>query len=243
MRFFTSFGAGHFNNLRPINNYDWANEITYKQDVTDLIPNSGEYIWVGAFIGNYDKGGHKISLEMNFYPEFEENTVEYDKFVLPLFNTVNILEMSGQNYGRFFRTDTLLVNFEIPENLSNPVLVYTSTGHGGWENGDEFVPKQNKILIDGQEIYSFVPWRTDCATYRLSNPASGNFSNGMSSSDFSRSNWCPGTLTNPEYIPLSGLTPGNHTLQIIIDQGEDEGGSFSHWSVSGTITGRIYNSK
>ncbi|MDD3687301.1 MAG: PNGase F N-terminal domain-containing protein [Bacteroidales bacterium] len=243
MRFFTSFGAGHFNNLRPINNYDWANEIIYKQDVTDLIPNSGEYIWVGAFIGNYDKGGHIISLELDFYPEFEENAVEYDKYVLPLFNTVNIMEMSGQNYGRFFRTDTLMVNFEIPENLSNPVLVYNSTGHGGWENGDEFVPKQNKIVIDGQQIYSFVPWRTDCATYRLSNPASGNFSNGMSSSDFSRSNWCPGTLTNPEYIPLTGLQPGNHTMLIIIDQGEDEGGSFSHWSVSGTITGRIYNSK
>lgn len=243
MRFFTSFGVGHFNNYRPINNYLWADKASYKQEITELIPDTGEYIWVGVFIGNYDKGGHIVSLEFNFYPGFDENPSKSEKFVLPLFNTVNILEMSGQNYGSFFRTDTLEASFEIPENLSNPNLIYTSTGHGGWENGDEFVPKQNKILIDDKEIYSFVPWRTDCATYRLSNPASGNFGNGLSSSDLSRSNWCPGTLTNPEYIPLHGLNPGKHNIKIVIDQGQDEGSSFSFWSVSGTITGKIYYQK
>ena len=115
--------------------------------------------------------------------------------------------MSGQNYGRFFRTDTLVTEFEIPENMSDLKLVYTSTGHGGWGNGDEFVPKLNQIFIDGEKIFSFVPWRTDCATYRFSNPASGNFGNGLSSSDLSRSNWCPGTLTPPYFIPLDNLKP------------------------------------
>lgn len=238
MRFFTSFGAGYFNNLREINNYQWAETVTYKQEVTNLIPTNKDEVWIGVFIGNYDKGGHIVSLELDFYPEFDVES-KAENFVLPLFNTVNILEMSGQNYGRFFRTDTLMVEFDIPENLNNPQLVYTSTGHGGWENGDEFVPKINQIFIDGKPIYSFVPWRTDCATYRLSNPASGNFNNGLSSSDFSRSNWCPGTLTCPEFIPLSNLNPGKHTMQIVIDQGEDEGSSFSHWAVSGVITGEI----
>lgn len=242
MRFFTSFGAGHFNNFREINAYNWSNEIVYKQDITELIPDNSEDIWIGVFIGNYDNGGHIVSLELDFYPE-PDQIITTEKFILPLFNTVNILEMSGQNYGGFFRTDTLIVEFEIPINLTDAKLIYTSTGHGGWENGDEFVPKLNEIFIDNKAIYSFIPWRTDCATYRMSNPASGNFSNGLSSSDFSRSNWCPGTLTVPEYIPLNNLKPGKHIMKIVIDQGENEGDSFSHWSVSGTIVGQLENGK
>lgn len=236
MRFFTSFGAGHFNNLRVINNYPWKDDVVYKNEITELIPDNQDEIWIGVFIGNYDKGGHIVNLELDFYPE-DEDSDTHKKYIQPLFNTVNILEMSGQNYGRFFRTDTLVTEFEIPENLSDLKLVYTSTGHGGWGNGDEFVPKLNQIFIDGEKIFSFVPWRTDCATYRFSNPASGNFGNGLSSSDLSRSNWCPGTLTPPYFIPLDNLKPGKHKIQVVIDQGEDEGGSFSHWGVSGIITG------
>jgi len=86
-------------------------------------------------------------------------------------------------------------------------------------------------------FFKFVPWRTDCGTYRLSNPASGNFKNGLSSSDLSRSNWCPATLTTPEFIPLSHLKPGKHIIKVVIHQGEDEGNSFNHWNVSGVLTG------
>ncbi len=242
MRFFTSFGVGHFNNLRPINNYPWAEKITYKQEISQLIPDD-DYVWVGVFIGNYDKGGHIVSLNLNFYPNFEENLETENNFVLPIFNTVNILEMSGQNYSKFFKSDTLYSEFVIPENIEQTALLYTSTGHGGWGEGDEFVPKQNKIIIDDIEIYNFIPWRFDCATYRTWNPASGNFENGLSSSDLSRSNWCPGTLTNPEYIVLENLKPGKHKISVVINQGDDEGSSFSHWSVSGCIVGKIKNDK
>ncbi len=237
-RFFTSFGAGHFNDKREINNYKWENKILYKQEITKLIPTNEEEVWIGVFIGNYDKGGHIVSLDLDFYPSFEENYTS-QKFVLPLFNTVNILEMSGQNYCRFFNTDTLRMEFELPTNIENPELVFTTTGHGGWGNGDEFVPKQNQIYIDGKKVFEIVPWRTDCATYRFNNPASGNFGNGLSSSDLSRSNWCPGTLTPPYYIKLSELKPGKHIIEIVIDQGEDEGSSFSSWSVSGVICGEL----
>ncbi|MGQ7870540.1 PNGase F N-terminal domain-containing protein [Sunxiuqinia sp. sy24] len=236
MRFFTSFGVGHFNNLRVINNYPWEFEATYKQEVTPLIPNDDEEVWVGVFIGNYDKGGHKVNLELDFYPGFDKEE-QATKYIQPLFYTVNIMEMSGQNYGRLFRNDTLTVEFEVPENVENLQLQYTSTGHGGWGGGDEFNPKLNQIFIDGEPTYKVVPWRTDCATYRFSNPASGNFGNGLSSSDLSRSNWCPATLTPPDMIPLTNFTPGKHTLKVVIDQGADEGNSFSHWSVAGVLTG------
>jgi hypothetical protein len=147
------------------------------------------------------------------------------------------MEAEGQNYGKLFRTDTLKMEFEIPENTSDLKLLYTSTGHGGWETGDEFVPKLNQIFIDDKEIFKIIPWRTDCATYRLYNPASGNFSNGISSSDLSRSNWCPGMLTPQEIVYLQNIKPGKHTLKVIIDQGENQGNAFSHWQVSGVLVG------
>ncbi len=236
MRFFTSFGVGHFNKLREINNYPWKHEAFYKQDVTSVMPNDQDEIWVGVFIGNYDQGGHKVSLELNFYPSFGDRE-EPKHYIQPLFFTVNIMEMLGQNYGRLFRNDSLTLEFEVPENVENLQLLYTSTGHGGWGGGDEFNPKLNEIFIDGEPFYKVVPWRTDCATYRLYNPASGNAGNG----NLSRSNWCPATLTPPYVIPLTNLSPGKHSLKVAIDQGADEGNSFSHWSISGILGGEYPN--
>ena len=237
MRFFTSFGAGHFNEKRAINNYDWFEDIVYKQEVSSLIPTDVKEMWVGVFIGNYDSGGHIVSLDLDIHPSFEEET-EIHRYLNPLFSTINTLEMSEQEYGKLFNNDTLKVNFEITEEVSNLRLLYTSTGHGGWGNGDEFNPKLNQLFIDGEAIFTIVPWRTDCASYRLLNPASGNFGNGLSSSDLSRSNWCPGTLTPPYIIPLN-IAKGKHTIEVIIDQGDAEGNSFSHWSVTGVLTGEL----
>ena len=101
--------------------------------------------------------------------------------------------------------------------------------------GDEFNPKENVLYIDGVKRFTHTPWRCDCATFRDQNPVSGNFWNGVSSSDYSRSGWCPGTATNPVYVDLGDLKPGRHTLRIAIPQGADEGGSFSHWMVSGVL--------
>lgn len=242
MRFFTSFGVSHFNHIREINNYNWQDSVVYKQEITSLIPNSKDEIWVGVFIGNYDKGGHQVSLDLQFYPAWEE-VIPSEKWIEPLFNTLNILEASGQNYGRLFKTDTLQVDFDLPPNIDDLQLLFTSTGHGGWGGGDEFNPKLNQVFVDGKLVFSHIPWRTDCGTYRMSNPASGNFQNGLSSSDLSRSNWCPAALTPPWIVSLHDLKPGKHHLQVVIDQGDDEGNSFNHWSVSGVLTGTLSTKK
>lgn len=238
MRFFTSFGVSHFNKLREINNYNWQDSVVYKQEITRLIPLNEEEIWLGIVIGNYDKGGHYVSLDLQFYPAWEQ-TKPAKKYVNSLFYTLNSLEMMGQNYGRFFGHDTLKTSFSIPDSVENLELLYTTTGHGGWGGGDEFNPKLNQVFIDGKLIFSIVPWRTDCGTYRMSNPSSGNFQNGLSSSDLSRSNWCPATITPPYYIPLKDLAPGEHSIEVVIDQGLPEGNSFSAWNVSGIITGTL----
>ncbi len=236
VRFFTSFGAGHFNDRVQIDGLEWAEENYYKMEVSELRDRLRGDVLIGAFIGNYDKGGHKLSLDLLAYPgENKWSDKPLKEHSIPLFNTCNVMEMSGQNYGRLFATDSLEVEFEIPKGAKNVRLRYISTGHGGWDNGDEFNPKENAIYIDGVKQFTHTPWRCDCASFRDQSPVSGNFWNGVSSSDYSRSGWCPGTATNPVYFDLSSLKPGKHTLRVAIPQGKDEGESFSHWMVSGVL--------
>ena len=242
MRFFTPFGVGKFNDRVYIDGLEWNDETFYKQEVTDLKPLLEGEVWIGCFIGNYDGGGHIVSLDIKSYPNDYEWVLESKEkhIIVPLVNTCNVLEMAGQNYGRIFGTDSLTVPFYVHESDSTLTLRFISTGHGGWGGGDEFNPKENEIIIDGQKRFSHTPWRCDCGRYREWNPVSGNFWNGLSSSDLSRSGWCPGTATQPIYFDLSGLTPGYHTLTIAIPQGQPMEGGFSHWNVSAALIKHTY---
>ncbi|WP_300599343.1 PNGase F N-terminal domain-containing protein [Niabella sp.] len=233
MRFFTPFGVKQFNHIQ-LKGKQWQEAVPYRQDITDFAAAlNNKEVYIGVFIGNYDKGGHKITAHLTIHrggPDKPKQTI------LPLFNTLNIMEMAGQDYATMFDSENgLTVHFRIDHPLENAHLLYTSTGHGGWGNGDEFVPKKNTILLNQKVIFDLVPWRQDCGSYRLYNPASGNFNSGLSSSDLSRSNWCPGTVTNPFRIELGHLEAGDYTLQVKIPQGKPEGSSFSAWNVSGVL--------
>jgi len=236
MRFFTAFGINKFNHIE-LKDKTWQTVSPFRQDITELKPSLSEKeLWIGTFIGNYDKGGHKVSLDITIHNS--EQIVNKNNKVIPLFNTTNIMEMAGQDYATMFNNDKgLFVEFNLEKDLKNAQLRYITTGHGGWENGDEFIPKANSIYLDGKMAFSFTPWRTECGSYRLFNPASGNFADGLSSSDLSRSNWCPGTVTNPNFISLGDLKAGKHTIQVKILQGEPEGTSFSAWNISGVLLG------
>ncbi|CAA7386097.1 GLPGLI family protein [Chryseobacterium fistulae] len=236
MRFFTPFGIDKFNHIQ-IKGKDWQTLTPYRQEITELASSLSEKeLWIGTFIANYDKGGHKVSLEITIH-ESDPQLNKHNK-VIPLFNTLNIMEMAGQDYSTMFNNDKgLFMEFTLRKDLKDAQLRYITTGHGGWSNGDEFIPKINSIFLDHTMVFSFLPWRTDCGSYRLYNPASGNFSDGLSSSDLSRSNWCPGTTTNPNFIPLGNVKAGKHTIQIKIPQGDSEGTSFSSWNISGVLLG------
>lgn len=238
VRFFTPFGVGKFNERMKDYGIDWRKETYYRQEITDVY--HGGDVVIGAWIGNYDAGGHLLTLDIRSYPNAftvsEVRTPVLGKDISPLFNTCNVLEMAGQNYGKLFGTDSLTVSFCIPPDVTAARLRYISTGHGGWDGGDEFVPKTNTLLIDGRPAFCHTPWRQDCGCYRDLNPVSGNFWNGLSSSDFSRSGWCPGTATGPTYFDLTPWADGKqHTLTVAIQQGEPVESMFSHWAVSGTI--------
>ncbi|MDR0970361.1 MAG: hypothetical protein LBM67_07490 [Lentimicrobiaceae bacterium] len=241
VRFFTPFGVRHFNDRVQIDGLDWSEEAYYKQEISDLRNHLQGDVLIGAYIGNYDKGGHLFNLNLLAYPGSYamENSNKNKTWDLSLFNTCTIMEMGGQNYGKLFGTDSLTIEFEIPENVQHVKLRYISTGHGGWGGGDEFNQKENSIFIDGEKRFVYTPWREDCATFRELNPVSGNFWNGISSSDYSRSGWCPGTATQPVYFNLYDLKPGKHTMTIAIPQGDPEGGNFSHWNISGILIGEL----
>ncbi len=230
MRFFTGFGVRKFN-YNKVKGQDWVDSVLYKMEVTPLAEKLEGEAWIGAYIGNWDAKGHRLSLKLKYYPDEEHRVYN----TLPLFNTVNYLEQAGQPYPIFMRQDSLTVKFTLKEPAKNARLYYLTTGHGGWGGGDEFNQKPNTLYLDGEKVISFVPWRDDCGTYRNWNPCSGNFSNGLSSSDLSRSNWCPGTVTNPEYIYLGDLEAGEHSITVKIPQGAPEGGSNSYWCISGTL--------
>ena len=236
MRFFTPFGIKQYNYIQ-LKDKNWHEIVPYRMDISELKPNlSGKTLYVGTFIGNYDKGGHKISINITVHPS--ESILDNNTISIPLFNTTNVMEMAGQEYATMFNYEKgLEVTFTLDKKVKNAQLRYITTGHGGWQNGDEFLLKRNTIVLNGKEVFSFLPWRQDCGGYRLFNPASGNFNDGLSSSDLSRANWCPGTATNPIYIELGDLDIGTHTIQVKIPQGANEGGSFSSWNVSGVLIG------
>ncbi len=228
MRFITSFGAGYFNKDMKIEGMQWKDSIVYRLEVTEVLKGIGgnNEAYIGAFIGNWDKGGHVISVRFKYFEEEEFNNGT--KFVMPLFNTLSYLEMEGQGFENIFINDTLKVKFQVPEGRKNFKLRFFTTGHGD----DEFIPRQHTILLDGQQIFRTIPWRTDCGSFRENNPASGNFPNGMSSSDYSRSNWCPGIVVNPFEIVLEGIDNNIHEIMVVIPSGKN-----SYWNVSGCITG------
>ena len=239
VRFFTPFGIQAYNERRKVAGITWEDSTQYKQDVTYLLPKLQGEAWIGAFIGNYDQGGHILSLTLKYHPG--SNQVQEKKaqkyWVKPLFNTLNIMEMAGQPYATMFDGDSLHLAFEVPDGIRNLRLEYIATGHGGWGGGDEFNQKQHEIFVDGIKIFTYIPWRSDCGTFRTYNPASGNFWNGISSSDLSRSGWCPGTATNPITVLLPDLKAGTHHMQIAIPLGKPEGSSFSAWNISGVLVG------
>ena len=235
MRFFTPFGIDHFNDRVQLKGKEWKNSVLYRQDISEFVDIlSGEEVYIGAFIGNYDGGGHELSLELTFHPGWYTDAPKTE--VIPLFNTTSVMEMGGQGYPTLFDTEKgLKVHFELKEDAKDVTLRYITTGHGGWGGGDEFNQKTNSIYLNGTLVHNFIPWRVDCGSYRLYNPVSGNFQNGLSSSDLSRSNWCPATVTPPNYISLGDLPAGKYSMEVDIPQGKPEGNSFSYWNVSGTL--------
>jgi hypothetical protein len=132
----------------------------------------------------------------------------------------------------------------IPEHTRWVEIAAITTGHcTDGSDADEFITKDNVILVDGVEVYRWRPWRDDCEDFRIVNPYCAKWSDGSWSSDYSRSGWCPGDVADPEFIDLSDwLTPGVHTLTWKVEgirakDPEDPDNHHGYWRVSASVSG------
>ena len=103
------------------------------------------------------------------------------------------------------------------------------------------------ILLDGDTLKSWTPWRNDCARHRRFNPTSGfwpstyvvdgdTLEERIASSDLSRSNWCPGDQVDPLRLPLGTLAAGDHTLEIAIPGAQAwTDSTYNFWNIAAWI--------
>lgn len=257
MRFMTPFGVGFYSSnndtltskRRPVYIPKWEKCVQWQQNITDLYPLLEDEAYVGVFIDTWTEQGYLASMEL----QFKESTISCDRIqrrqVMPLLNTVYYI---GQEYPDIFARKPITTDFVLPKGARNVRLKYIVTGHGGHDGGDEFVQKENILSVDGKEVKRFIPWRDDCASFRRFNPATGvwlekrvasyigedgytekEVEEPVASSDFSRSNWCPGTDVVPEEVELGDLKAGRHTFTVDIPKAQPiNGNEMNHWLVS-----------
>ncbi len=229
-------------------------EARWEADITDLYPLLKGEAWVGVFIDTWTAEGYLASVDI----DVKEDECKYEPIprghVTPLVNTVYYV---GQEYPDIFARKDLTVDFELPKFAYKASLRYIVTGHGGHSEGDEFTKQRNLVSVDGMPVLDFIPWRTDCSSFRLYNPTSGIWylRNGqpvvtrrdgprtplspddvireIASSDLSRSGWCPGSQAEPYDAPLGELAAGMHRLTISIPDAQPiVGDKMNHWLVS-----------
>lgn len=257
MRFMTPFGVGYYSNpdnsltkhRKPVYIDHWEDSVSWVQNITDLYPLLEGGAYVGVFIDSWTAEGYIVNMTIEIKESDIINDALPNKHVESLINTVYYV---GQAYPDIFARKDVSMDFYIPENAKDVRLKYIVTGHGGHSGGDEFVQKRNIVSIDGKPVLDFIPWRTDCASFRRFNPATGvwlqkrlasyitdkgyaekEVEEPIGSSDFSRSNWCPGTDVIPEEIELTDIQPGRHSFTVSIpDAQEMKGDELNHWLVS-----------
>ncbi|MDA9366144.1 peptide-N-glycosidase F-related protein [Pseudomonadales bacterium] len=251
LRFITPFGVGYYSDkpkmlkLKPVYIPNWADAVTWSADISHLLPLLENEVWVGVYIDTWSEQGYNISVDFDFKESQIAGHRKQQAVVLPLVNTNAYIERQ-QGYDGFAKAD-LTVEFDLSQAVAKARLYYVTTGHGGHSTGDEFTPRENQLSFDGIVISRFTPWRDDCANFRRLNPSSGvwtqttqwqgeTIEERIASSDYSRSNWCPGSDVPAKPFDLGPLSQGKHQLTVSIPEAqaatEDQ---YNGWIVSAYI--------
>lgn len=139
---------------------------------------------------------------------------------------------------------------ETPEGTASARLEYRTTGHGQGAGArpacigpaEEFCHRTHVLSLDGAELATLDPWRTDCnqlCTLTVNESGNGieqycleNPCGAIQSVRAPRANWCPGSVSQPFVLENPELAaPGRHELSLAIDE-LAEGGN---WLVSATF--------
>ncbi|MGP1438165.1 MAG: PNGase F N-terminal domain-containing protein [Treponema sp.] len=239
MSFMTPFGVGHFNDIPLPQGIDkWEEDVKWECDISHLysLLENGSYI--GCWLDTWNKDGFLIDVKLEITESKEDKPMEKYK-VLSLINTCPYL---GQKYPDVFAH--LKAGIGVDSNMQNQTiteakLYYTTTGHGGQADGDEFNKKQNIISLNDQELKKYVPWIESCEAYRKWNPNSkNNVHGGNSSSDLARSNWCPGSMVPPIIIDLDidALKTDDGTFKFAVPKAKESiGKNYNYWLISSYI--------
>lgn len=112
-----------------------------------------------------------------------------------------------------------IVNFNLPNAVTNARFFVISTPHGANSGGEEYVRRQNYTYLDDVQVLTYTPGGISCEPYRVYN-TQGNGIYGATPKSFadwtSWNNWCPGNSVPIRGFTLPNITAGNHTLKHTI---------------------------
>lgn len=259
LRFMTPFGVGAFSDTashrKPVYIVDWEKRVEWKQDITYLKSELEGEVWIGVWIDTWTKEGFTISAELDIKESPYPHPKLVNSDVMPILNTVPYIH--PQKLPDLFSRKNIELQCTIPDNAKNIKLYYITSGHGGHAEGDEFVKKENIIYLNDSIIHQFIPWRDDCASFRRFNPSSGVWlikdtaryldwdemkykdkliEERIASSDYSRSNWCPGSDVEPIVIQLRHQKNNVYKFKFSIPKAQpEEENKYNHWLVSANL--------
>ncbi|MCT2405938.1 peptide-N-glycosidase F-related protein [Chryseobacterium antibioticum] len=112
-----------------------------------------------------------------------------------------------------------IVNFNLPNAVTNARFYVISTPHGANSGGEEYVRRQNYTYIDDVQMLTYTPGGISCEPYRVYN-TQGNGIYGTVPKTLNEwtswNNWCPGNSVPIRGFTLPNITAGNHTLKHTI---------------------------
>ena len=212
----------------------YGGAISHEVDVTHLAPLLTGHCEFEVFIDTWVSPAWKVDAELVFAPDAVGGVTP------PAWALGALFPEGGLNA----ETPEVTAEVDIPEHSRWVEVAAITTGHcTDGRDADEFITKDNVLLVDGLEVYRWRPWRDDCEDFRTVNPYCAKWADGSWSSDYSRSGWCPGDVADPEFIDLSEwLTPGTHTLTWRVEDirpkdPQDEEGHHGYWRISASLAG------
>lgn len=204
----------------------------YEVDLTHFSPLLTGPVIIDGFIDTWVTPAWQIDLELTYK---SDTTAVNPIWVMPVLYEQSFTAETEADGG-------ISAEIEIPDGLESVWLHYLVSGHCTDGRGaDEFVSKDNVLSINSTVVYRYQPWRDDCEEFRAINPYTRRWSDGMWSSDYSRSGWCPGDLIEPLSLNLTDHLPGRQThdirLQIEDVRPVDSSDHRGYWRTSAYLLG------
>ena len=219
--YLSSPGMENIELLKFITGFGGKSEL--KNDVTNLAPLLQGKTTIKAFIDTWVSPGWEVDFDLIYTPVDTINNADWANGVC----YEQHLTKGAEEQSR---------NITIPSGQDKIKLFYYTSGHG---KKDEFLTRDNVIYIDGQEIYRYEPWRTDCEKFEKQNPYSGYWNEDgerVYSYELSRSGWCPGDKVKPVVLDVTDkLSPGEHTIRFAV---ENIAANTGYWRVSSYLSGK-----